>query len=91
MVMRTLNTQPGQDDQEKLASSNKQVEELQDTVDSLRNELTEKTNRIEELCRLANDFKDDSERLKTEVSFILEFFLFHYYSHLGDWLTHSIY
>lgn len=67
MVMRALNTMPGQDDSEKLASNQKLVDELNTTVDVLRNELNEKTNRIEELCRLANDFRDDTERIKTEV------------------------
>lgn len=66
--MRALNTLPGQDDSEKLASNQKQIDELNSTVDSLKNELVEKTNRIEELCRLANDFRDDTERIKTEVS-----------------------
>lgn len=65
--MRALNTMPGQDDGEKLASNQKQIEELNDTVEGLKNELTEKTNRIEELCRLANDFRDDTERIKIEV------------------------
>lgn len=76
MIMRALNTLPGQDDCEKLVTNQKQIEELNVTVDELRNELSEKTNRIEELCRLANDFRDDSERIKTEVSMIL--FLLNY-------------
>lgn len=67
MVMRALNTLPGQDDGEKLASNQKQIEALNVTIDELKNELTEKTNRIEELCRLANNFRDDTERIKTEV------------------------
>jgi len=67
MIMRALNTLPGQDDSEKLVTNQKQIEELNATVDSLKNELSEKTNRIEELCRLANDFRDDTERIKTEV------------------------
>lgn len=67
MIMRALNTLPGQDDSEKLITNQKQIEELNATVDSLKNELSEKTNRIEELCRLANDFRDDTERIKTEV------------------------
>jgi hypothetical protein len=65
--MRALNTLPGQDDSEKLVSNQKLIEELNATVDSLKNELSEKTNRIEELCRLANDFRDDTDRIKTEV------------------------
>lgn len=71
MIMRALNTLPGQDDCEKLATNQKQIEELNVIVDGLRNELSEKTSRIEELCRLANDFRDDSERIKIEVSLIL--------------------
>jgi len=67
MVMRALNTLPGQDDSEKLALNQKQIESLNTIVDELKNELSEKTNRIEELCRLANDFRDDGDRLKTEV------------------------
>ncbi|XP_015379164.1 PREDICTED: general vesicular transport factor p115 [Diuraphis noxia] len=67
MIMRALNTLPGQDDSEKLVTNQKQIEELNATVDSLRNELSEKTNRIEELCRLANDFRDDTDRIKTEL------------------------
>lgn len=67
MIMRALNTLPGQDDGEKLASNQKQIDALNITVDELKNELTEKTNRIEELCRLANNFRDDTERIKTEV------------------------
>jgi len=67
MIIRALNTQPGQDDSEKLAMSQKQIEELSVIVDGLKNELTEKTNRIEELCRLANDFRDDTDRIKIEV------------------------
>lgn len=66
MIMRVLNT-AGQDDSEKLVANHKQIEELNATVEGLSNELTEKTNRIEELCRLANDFRDDTERIKTEV------------------------
>lgn len=65
--MRALNTLPGQDDSEKLVSNQKQIDELNATVDSLKNELAEKTHRIEELCRLANDFRDDTDRIKTEV------------------------
>lgn len=65
--MRALNTLPGQDDSEKLALNQKQIESLNTIVDELKNELSEKTNRIEELCRLANDFRDDTDRLKTEV------------------------
>lgn len=64
--MRALNT-VGQDDGEKLIANQKQIEELNETVEGLNNELAEKTNRIEELCRLANDFRDDTERIKTEV------------------------
>lgn len=64
--MRVLNT-AGQDDSEKLIVNQKQIEELNATIEGLSNELTEKTNRIEELCRLANDFRDDTERIKTEV------------------------
>ncbi|XP_022175711.1 general vesicular transport factor p115 isoform X2 [Myzus persicae] len=67
MIMRALNTLPGQDDSEKLVTNQKQIEELNATVDGLKNELTEKTNRIEELCRLANDFRDDTDRIKTEL------------------------
>lgn len=67
MIMRALNTSPGQDDSEKLASNQKEIEALNVTVDELKNELTEKTNRIEELCRLANNFRDDTERIKIEV------------------------
>lgn len=67
MIMRALNTLPGQDDSEKLVTNQKLIEELNTTVDSLKNELSEKTNRIEELCRLANDFRDDMDRIKTEV------------------------
>jgi len=67
MIMRALNTLPGQDDSEKLVTNQKLIEELNTTVDSLKNELSEKTNRIEELCRLANDFRDDTDRIKTEV------------------------
>jgi len=67
MIMRALNTLPGQDDSEKLVTNQKQIEELNATVESLKNELSEKTNRIEELCRLANDFRDDTDRIKTEV------------------------
>lgn len=67
MIMRALNTSPGQDDSEKLASNQKEIEVLNVTVDELKNELTEKTNRIEELCRLANNFRDDTERIKIEV------------------------
>lgn len=74
MIMRALNTLPGQDDSEKLVSNQKQIDELNTTVDSLKNELVEKTNRIEELCRLANDSRDDTERIKTEVR--LPFFSF---------------
>lgn len=69
MIMRALNTLPGHDDSEKLATNQKQIEELDITVNVLRNELSEKTNRIEELCRLANDFRDDTERIKAEVIF----------------------
>ncbi|XP_060844958.1 general vesicular transport factor p115 [Rhopalosiphum padi] len=67
MIMRALNTLPGQDDSEKLVTNQKLIEELNTTVDSLKNELSEKTNRIEELCRLANDFRDDTDRIKTEL------------------------
>lgn len=67
MIMRALNTLPGQDDCEKLVSNQKEIEGLNVTVDELKKELTEKTNRIEELCRLANDFRDDTDRIKTEV------------------------
>jgi len=67
MIMRALNTQPGQDDSEKLAMSQKQIKQLNVIVDGLENELIEKTNRIEELCRLANDFRDDTDRIKIEV------------------------
>uniref|UniRef100_A0A2S2PBI5 Uncharacterized protein n=1 Tax=Schizaphis graminum TaxID=13262 RepID=A0A2S2PBI5_SCHGA len=67
MIMRALNTLPGQDDSEKLVTNQKLIEELNATVDSLKNELSEKTNRIEELCRLANDFRDDTDRIKTEL------------------------
>ncbi|XP_026818724.1 general vesicular transport factor p115 [Rhopalosiphum maidis] len=67
MIMRALNTLPGQDDSEKLVTNQKLIEELNVTVDSLKNELSEKTNRIEELCRLANDFRDDTDRIKTEL------------------------
>lgn len=67
MIMRALNTLPGQDDSEKLVTNQKQIEELNITVDCLKNELSEKTNRIEELCRLANDFRDDTDRIKTEL------------------------
>ncbi|XP_025207889.1 general vesicular transport factor p115 [Melanaphis sacchari] len=67
MIMRSLNTLPGQDDSEKLVTNQKLIEELNATVDSLKNELSEKTNRIEELCRLANDFRDDTDRIKTEL------------------------
>lgn len=69
--MRALNTLPGQDDSEKLVTNQKQIEELNITVDCLKNELSEKTNRIEELCRLANDFRDDTDRIKTEVCLTL--------------------
>jgi len=69
--MRALNTLPGQDDSEKLVTNQKQIEELNITVDCLKNELSEKTNRIEELCRLANDFRDDTDRIKTEVCMTL--------------------
>lgn len=69
--MRALNTLPGHDDSEKLATNQKQIEELDITVNTLRNELSEKTNRIEELCRLANDFRDDTERIKAEVIFFI--------------------
>jgi peptidoglycan hydrolase CwlO-like protein len=65
--MRALNTLPGQDDGEKLVSNQKEIDELKATVDELKTELTEKTNRIEELCRLANDSRDDTDRMKTEV------------------------
>lgn len=68
MIMRALNTQLGQDDSEKLAMNQKRIEELNVIIDELRNELTEKTNRIEELCRLSKDFRDDTDRMKTEVS-----------------------
>lgn len=68
--MRALNTLPGQDDSEKLVTNQKQIEELNATVDNLKKELSEKTNRIEELCRLANDFRDDTDRIKTEVCII---------------------
>jgi len=71
MIMRALNTLPGQDDSEKLVTNQKQIEELNITVDCLKNELSEKTNRIEELCRLANDFRDDTDRIKTEVCLTL--------------------
>lgn len=71
MIMRALNTLPGQDDSEKLVTNQKQIEELNITVDCLKNELSEKTNRIEELCRLANDFRDDTDRIKTEVCMTL--------------------
>jgi len=71
MIMRALNTLPGQDDSEKLVTNQRQIEELNATVDGLKNELSEKTNRIEELCRLANDFRDDADRLKTEVRMVL--------------------
>lgn len=67
MIMRALNTLPGQDDSEKLAKNQKQIVELNATVDGLKIELSEKSNRIEELCRLANDFRDDTDRIKTEV------------------------
>lgn len=67
MIMRALNTLPGQDDSEKMMSNQKQIDELKITVDELKTELTEKTNRIEELCRLANDSRDNTDRLKTEV------------------------
>jgi len=70
--MRALNTLPGQDDSEKLVTNQKQIEELNITVDCLKNELSEKTNRIEELCRLANDFRDDTDRIKTEVCMTLD-------------------
>lgn len=72
MIMRALNTLPGQDDSEKLVTNQKQIEELNITVDCLKNELSEKTNRIEELCRLANDFRDDTDRIKTEVCMTLD-------------------
>lgn len=75
MIMRALNTLPGQDDSEKLATNQKQIEELNAVVDELKNELIEKTNRIEELCRLSNDFRYESERLKTDVRTVLFFFL----------------
>ncbi|XP_025419531.1 general vesicular transport factor p115 [Sipha flava] len=67
MIMRALNTLPGQDDGEKLVSNQKEIDELKATVDELKTELTEKTNRIEELCRLANDSRDDTDRMKTEL------------------------
>lgn len=67
MIMRALNTLPGQDDSEKLVSNQRQIEELKVTVDELKTELTEKTNRIEELCRLANDSRDSTELIKVEV------------------------
>lgn len=73
MIMRSLNTLPGQDDSEKLKTNEKQIEELNSIVDELKSELSEKTNRIEELCRLANDFRDDTERIKTEVHIIIRF------------------
>lgn len=69
MIIRALNTLAGHDDSEKLTTNQKQIEELNITVEVLRNELSEKTNRIEELCRLANDFRDDTERIKAEVIF----------------------
>jgi len=65
--MRALSSQPGQDDGEKLAINQKYIDELNLINDELKNELTEKTNRIEELCRLANNFRDDAERVKIEV------------------------
>jgi len=68
--MRALNTLPGQDDSEKLVTYQKQIEVLNATVDRLENESSEKTNRIEELCRLANDSRDDRDRLKTDVCMI---------------------
>lgn len=71
--MRSLNTLPGQDDSEKLKTNEKQIEELNSIVDELKSELSEKTNRIEELCRLANDFRDDTERIKTEVHILICF------------------
>jgi len=67
MIMRALNTQSGQDDSEKLVSNQKLIEELNVTINGLQYELIEKTNRIDELCRLANDFRDDTDRLKTEL------------------------
>lgn len=78
--MRALNTLPGQDDSEKLVTNQKQIEELNITVDCLKNELSEKTNRIEELCRLANDFRDDTDRIKTEVCMTLNWFIFFWFS-----------
>lgn len=85
MIMRALNT-AGQDDSEKLITSQKQIEELNATVEKLNNELAEKTNRIEELCRLANDFRDDSERLKTDVIIIYLFNIWYYYFHFPNLL-----
>lgn len=75
MIMRALNTLPGQDDSEKLASNQRQIDELNATVDELKTELTEKTNRIEELCRLANDSRDDTDRIKAEVSYLFSNYL----------------
>lgn len=72
MIMRALNTLPGHDDGEKLTTNLKQIEDLNITIDGLRNELIEKTNRIEELCRLANDFRDDTEHIKIEVIFFID-------------------
>lgn len=86
MIMRSLNTLPGQDDSEKLKTNEKQIEELNSIVDELKIELSEKSNRIEELCRLANDFRDDTERIKTEVYLIIFFFYqltFQLFNHRG--------
>lgn len=74
MIMRSLNTLPGQDDVEKLKTNKKQIEELNLTVDELKTELAEKTNRIQELCRLSNDYRDDMEHIKSDVCLIILYY-----------------
>lgn len=77
MIMRALNT-AGQDDGEKLIAYQKEIEELNVTVEDLSIELAGKTNRIEELCRLANDSRDAMEHIKSQV--IINYYYYNYFS-----------